>query len=124
IFIVAVIIFISPIAKHLVEKYDVKYLGRQIKMDRMYVNPFTGYIKFYNLKIYEEDGDVVFFSAGGLSVNVTMYKLVSKTYEISSIRLDDPKGIILRTDNIFNFNDLILKFTEDTPKKDKEPVHF
>ena len=48
-----VILLISPIAKYLVEKYDEQYTGRQIKMDWIYVNPFTGYVHISNLKIYE-----------------------------------------------------------------------
>ena len=35
-----VIIFISPISKYLVEKYDVTYTGREIKMDWAYVNKY------------------------------------------------------------------------------------
>src|SRR5437868_3696126 len=74
-----VILFISPITKYLVEKYDVQYTGRQITMDWAYVNPFTGYVHFSNFKIYElnslptgQAGDSVFFSAKGLSMNIAM----------------------------------------------------
>ena len=69
-----VIIFISPIAYYLISKYSEKYTGRQIKMDWVYVNPFTGYVHISNLKIYEsklnqayENGDSIFFSAKGLT---------------------------------------------------------
>jgi hypothetical protein len=79
--IIVVVLFVSPITKYLIEKYDVKYTGRQIKTGWVYVNPFTGYIHISNLKIYElknspfsKGGDSVFFSANGLSANVAMYK--------------------------------------------------
>ena len=75
-----VILLISPIAKYLLEKYDEKYTGRQIKMGWAYVNPFTGYIHFSNLKIYELKSDSVFFSANGVSANIALLKLFSKTY--------------------------------------------
>ena len=121
-----VIIFISPLTKYLVEKYDIKFLGREVKMDWAYVNPFTGYIHLDNLKIYEAKKDTVFFSASGISVNFAMLKLFSKTYEISSLTIDKSKGNIIRTKNIFNFNDLILKFSasDSIPKKNKNPLHF
>src|ERR1700678_4535387 len=74
------IIFISPIAKYLVEKYSVKYTGRQIKMSWAYVNPFTGYVHFSNFKIYEAHSDSVFLSVDGLSAGINLHKLLSKEY--------------------------------------------
>lgn len=123
IFISVIIIFISPIAKYVIQKYDMKLLGREVTLDWVYINPFTGYVHLDDLKIYEAKSDSVFFSVSGISANVTMYKLLSKTYEISSLTINNPKGNIVRIDNKFNFNDLILKFS-DTTKKSKEPLHF
>jgi hypothetical protein len=120
-----VIIFISPITKYLIEKYDLKYTGRQIKMDWAYVNPFTGYVHFENLKIYELKSDSVFLSFKGVSANFAMRKIFSKTYEISELILKHPRGIIIQIDSNINFNDLIEKFS---PKKGSvkaaAPVHF
>jgi len=109
-----VIIFISPITKYLVEKYDLKYTGRQITMDWAYVNPFTGYVHFDNLKIYELKSDSIFLSTKGVSANFAMRKLFSKTYEISELILNQPHGIIIQIDKDLNFNDLIELFS---PKK-------
>lgn len=108
---VVVILFISPITKHFVEKYDEKYTGRQIKMDWAYVNPFSGYIHFSNLKIYELKSDSVFFSAKGISGNIAMLKLFSKTYEINEFTLDHPTATLIQNKKVFNFNDLIEKFS-------------
>lgn len=125
--VVIIILFISPIAKYLVEKYDVKYTGREIKIDGSYVNPFTGYIHFSNVKIYEQKNDTVFFSAKGLSINLSLLKLLSKTYEINSLVLDQPKAMIIKNKTTFNFSDIIEKLS---PKVDsikdahKEPLHF
>lgn len=121
-----VIIFISPIAKYMVEKYDVKYSGREITMDLPYINPFTGYVHLRNLKVYEYKSDSIFFSANGISVNVEMFKLLSKTYEISSLTLSEPMAKIIQSDSLFNFTDLITKFAskDTTPKPPKPPVHF
>lgn len=120
-----VIIFISPIAKYLVEKYDVKYLGREVKMDWAYVNPFTGYVHLDDLKIFEQKSDSVFLEMKGVSAHFSMTKLFSKTYEIESISLDAPVGKIIQIKKQFNFADIIELFS---PKKDqkhkKGPVHF
>lgn len=119
------IIFISPITKYLVEKFDLKYTGRQITMDWAYVNPFTGYVHFDNFKIYEYQSDSVFLSSKGVSANFEMRKLLSKSYEISELKLNKPHIILIQIGKDLNFNDLIQKFT---PKVDSiralAPVHF
>lgn len=125
IIVVIVILFISPITKYLVEKHDEKYAGRQITMDWAYVNLFTGYIHFSNLQIYEFQSDSVFFSAKGLSMDIAMLKLLSKTYEISKFTLTHPRGIIIQNRKYFNFNDLIKKFSsKENSHTNKAPVHF
>jgi len=127
IFFVVVIVFISPISKYLIQKYDTKYLGREVTMDWAFVNPFTGYIHLSNLTIYELEKDTVFFETNGLSIDISMFKLLSKTYEISSLKLNKPNGKIIRQDSLFNFNDLIQRFSDNDTietKQPKEPIHF
>lgn len=116
VFVGIVILFISPIAKYVVEKYDVEYTGREIVMDRAYVNPFTGYINFSGVKIYEDDNDSIFFIANDLSVNLVLSKMLHKTYEISELTINRPVLKIIQYKTEFNFTDIITKFTspEDT----------
>lgn len=122
--VVVVILFISPIAKYLIEKYDEKFTGRQITLDRAYVNPFTGYVYLSNLKIRELKSDSVFLSVKGVSANFEMIKLFSKTYEISEITLDHPWGIIIQNKKDLNFNDLIEKFSPPKKTTTTGPLHF
>jgi len=122
------IICISPVARYLVEKYDVKYTNREITMDLPYINVFTGKVYLRNVKVYEEKSDSVFFSASGIGANLEMFKLLSKTYEVSSFTLHDPMIRFIQRDSVtFNFADIIKKFaSKDTakPKVRKPPVHF
>ncbi|MES2836178.1 MAG: DUF748 domain-containing protein [Bacteroidota bacterium] len=129
---IVVVVFISSIAKYVVEKYDEKYTGRQITLDWAYVNLFTGYVYIHDLKIYEfenpskkELSDSLFFSAKSLVANVSMLKLFYKTYEISEITLNNPYGIVIQNKKDFNFNDLITKFSsKENADINKPPVHF
>lgn len=123
---VGTILFISPITKYLVEKYDIKYTGRQITMDWAYVNPFTGYIHLSNVKIYENKTDSVFLAFDGIKGNFSMIKLFSKNYEISELELNHPKGVVIQTGDKhdLNFNDIIETFTPKKTNKVKSPVHF
>jgi hypothetical protein len=123
--IVLIIFFISPITKYLVEKYDIKYVGREITMDWVYVNPFTGYVYFNDLKIYEQNSDSLFFSATGAGANFAMRKLLSKTYEITQLTLDNPYAIIIQTKKELNWNDLVEKFSSKHKQGSiNQPVHF
>ena len=129
VFIGLAILFISPITKRLVERYDYKYTGREIRMDRAYVNPFTGFINFTNFRMYENESDSIFFSANDLTLNITLHKLLSKTYEISQFTLNRPSVKILQDKENFNFNDIVTKFSgvEDTVQTvdtTSEPIHF
>ena len=120
------IVFISPIAKYLIEKYDEKYTGRQIKLDWVYINPFTGYLYCSKLRIYEAKSDSLFLTADDISVNFGVRKLFSETYEINDIVIDNPKIIVIQNGNKhnFNFDDLLEKFSPRGVDTIVEPVHF
>ena len=124
-----VIIFISPITKYLIEKYDVKYTNREITLDWAYVNPFTGYIHLKNLKIYENKSDSVFLSADGLSVDFALRKfLFTHTLQINSASLDHPIIKVARDKKRLNFDDIIDKFSSPNTaanpiKKDTSTKH-
>ena len=126
IIVAVVILFISPIAKYILEKYDERWTGRQIKIDWAYVNPFTGYVYLHNLRIYEQKSDSVFISANYLSGTFSMHKMLSKTYEISECTLSHPKGMVIQNNRTLNFSDVIEKFTppKGAPKKHRKAVHF
>ncbi len=119
----------------MVEKYDKEYLGREVEMDWAYVNPFTGYIHFNDLRMYDSadttygsSADSVFFNVEGLSIRFSMRKLFSKNYEIKELVIDRPKTTIIQTRNkkIFNFSDILEKLLANDGNEDttKAPVHF
>ena len=122
--VVLLILFISPITKYLVEKYDERFTGRRITMDWAYVNPFTGFVHFSNFKVYESKKDTLFFSAKGVSADFALLKMFSKTYEISELTINQPRGMVIQNKKSFNFDDLIAKFSPDTLDLTRVPVHL
>lgn len=84
VFIITVIAFISPITKFAIEKYSPQLLGRQVKMGWVYINPFTGYVHFHNLRIYEYKSDSLFLFSPGVSARFAMLKMLKKNYEFGS----------------------------------------
>lgn len=107
-----IILFISPIAKYLIEKYDEEYTGRQIEIGFAYVNPFTGFVHLKDVTIYEAEKRGVFFMAEGLSVNFTLRKFLSNECEITAITLDHPRGIFIQKGKLTNLDDVIEHFSK------------
>ena len=129
--IVVMMLLLAPLEKYLFVKYTQKYLGRQIKLSWIYINPFTGHVYISNLKIYEsaalpefKTGDHLFFAANSVSADFAILKLLSKTVEIRNITLDNPIGIIILDRKELNFRDLIKIFTPKTPNKTPSKFHF
>ena len=119
------IIFISPVTKYLIKKYDEKYTGRQITLGRVFVNPLTGYIHLSNLKIHELNNDSIFFSAEGVRAKIGLLKFFKRTFEITRLTLDHPWGIIIQNMKDFNFNNLVDKFSsEGNPDKTRSKWSF
>jgi hypothetical protein len=124
---ILIILFLSPIVKYLVEKYDEQYTGRQITMSWAYVNPLTGYVHLHNFKFYEQKSDSAFLACSGISGHFDLRKLFSKEYVVKDLTFNDPKLIIIQLKkDLFNFTDIVEKFSKkpDDPKKDTTPVHF
>jgi len=117
------ILFISPLVKYLVERYDEKYTGRQITMDWAYVNPFTGFVHFNNFKVLEVKKDTLFFSAKNVSADFSLLKLFSKTVEITELIVDYPRGVVTNKKKHFNFDDIVVRFTPDSSSLDKSSFH-
>src|ERR1700740_1998027 len=94
VFVILVLLFISPIAKYLIEKHDVELTGREIKIDWAYVNPFTGYVYLNNPRIYELNSDTLALTAKGISANIALSGLLSKTCNVGDLELNQPMWFI------------------------------
>lgn len=116
------IALISPLAKYLIEKHDLRYLGREVTIDWAYINPFTGFVYLHNLDIKESKNDTTFFSAESVSGNFAMLKMFYRTYELTELKIQSPVGFVIQKKRDLNFNDLIEKFRGG--KSNKPRVHF
>lgn len=121
IFVLLLLLALSPIAKYLIEKYDVEYTGREITLKNAYVNPFTGYVFLSEPVIYELGCDSVALSGEGISANVEILDLLKKTINIGVINIEKPNWYIVQegSKRNLNFKDLIEKFSSDK-KSDKK----
>ena len=130
---VLVIALASPISKRIIETYvGLKILGRHIKTDWVYVNPFTGYVHISGLKIYECGGDsITILRADALNVHYNILKTLTKNFEFSDAELIRPIGYIIQDHKLLNFTDLIIHFSPKQPRdssnnaiKVRHPLHI
>jgi hypothetical protein len=114
--IIILILIASPLTKYLIEKYDMKYSGREISVGRAYVNPITGNMSLSNLRVFEQNSDSVFFSAGKIAVDISLLRILGGIYQVSSVEIKSPEITVIQHDSLFNFSDLIKRFsvTKDT----------
>ena len=109
-FVIAALIA-SPLAKHLMEKYDQYLFGREITIGRAYVNIFTGYVSFQQVKISEEKSDSVFLSSPNVHGNISRLRLFWREVKISQLTFEKPRVNFIQNKRKFNIDDLIARFT-------------
>lgn len=111
-----VAVAVPPVAKRLIERHDVEYTGREITLGGILLNPLTGALSLRNMSIFEQGSDTLFMKVKKFKVNVSLLRLLTGTYDISSVRINQPEIRIVRDDSLFNFTDLIERFevAEDT----------
>jgi hypothetical protein len=104
-------------------------VGRQIALDKLKINYFTGTVKLTDFKMFESDEKEVFVSFDTLLIDTEPYRYLRKNLVIEQFYLKGLKAKVIQNDTIFNFDDLVTLFTtpEDTVPKDttaSEPLHF
>ena len=109
-FAIAVLIA-SPLAKYFLEKYDQYLFGREVTIERAYVNIFTGYVSLHNVKMSEAKSDTIFLSSVSIHANINRYKLLSREVEISRLTFEKPWVKFTQNKREFNIDDLIERFT-------------
>ncbi|MBU3745482.1 MAG: DUF748 domain-containing protein, partial [Sediminibacterium sp.] len=114
-------IFISPIAKYLIEKYSEQYTGRLINMNYLRINLFNGEVNLKGLRIYEKERKGIFVSVGEIDARVSLIKMIYSNYLIKKLHIKSPVIRIAQKGNRFNYDDLIKRFLEEE-KPAKQPA--
>src|SRR5271154_4780887 len=67
-------LFISPIAKYVIEKNSEKYIGRKVKIEHLWINLFAGSVKISGFKLFENKSDKVFLSCNRFYISMNVKK--------------------------------------------------
>ena len=105
--IVALLLFIAPIAHWAIEKYAPDFLGRKLYLNELRINPFTGNIEAQGIRLMEQDQKQVFVYAGHTQLKLDIGKLLTGKYHIDSIVADTLEATINQQGDAFNFDDLL-----------------
>lgn len=115
-----VALLISPVAKHVVEKNSKEWIGRQILMDELSINIFTGSLETDGFHFKEKDDVTDFVRLDTFKVAINPFKLLTGEIHIRYITLVEPTVRLVQYDSTFNFTDLTELGGDDEEVEDED----
>lgn len=100
-------IIAPPVAKNYIIKHSKEMIGRQINIDGLYANIFTGYSRITGFELLDTNDRERFVKFDTLAVKVSLFRLLANELRINRIRLVNPDIQIWQKGNDFNFSDLL-----------------
>lgn len=116
--IVLATLLISPIAKNYVNNHGKELLGRNIHVEGLHVNVYTGHVAIHDLALYEEDDTTEFAGFDTLDVGVKLLKLLGSEVYVKHVTLSGFDVNVIQNGTRFNFTSLIEHFQSDEPKEE------
>ena len=114
--------FLVPL---LVKNYAInnskELLGRQIDIERLRFNYFTGNMHMNGFKMFEPDEQTVFVSFDTLNVNIEPYQFVFNKKVVEQLYLQGLYVNIVQQDSTFNFDDLVAFHTAEDDSETENP---
>lgn len=120
---IIIILFATPrIARKYIVNNSHELIGRNINIDKIRFNYFTGELRIHELKLYEQDKKSVFIGFNKLLVNLDYWPLFNNELMISEIRLNDFYTNVEQNGDVFNFSDLIESDTTNNESDEPDTI--
>lgn len=103
-----------PIAKNYIKKHSKELIGRQINLQGLYLNIFTGYARLSGFELLEQNDKDKFITFDTLAVDVSLFRLLANEVKINQIHLVNPDISLLQNGSSFNFDDLLASSPIDS----------
>ena len=114
--------FLVPL---LVKNYAInnskELIGRQIDIDRLRLNFFTGNMHMNGFKMFEPDEQTVFVSFDTLNLNIEPYQFIFNKKVVEQLYLQGLYVNIVQQDSTFNFDDLVAFHTAEDESETENP---
>jgi hypothetical protein len=120
-FFVVVLFAVPRAGKWYIVRHSKELIGRNLEINKIRFNYFTGTLRIHDLKLFEADGETVFLSFRRLKVNIDYLPLFKNEFFVKYITLDDPYVEVLQDGSRFNFDDLTASSDTAEVKKDTVP---
>ena len=117
----AILFAVPRVGKWYLEKHSRELIGRDLEINKIRFNYFTGTLRIHDLKLFESDGKTVFLSFKRLKINIDYLPLFKNEFFVKYITLDDPYVEVLQNGSKFNFDDLVSSSDTAEVKKDTVP---
>lgn len=111
---VAAALVLPPFAKNYINKHGKELTGRQVRLQGLYLNIFTGYTRLTDFRLMEPDDQETFVAFDTLIVDVSLFRLLSNELRINQIQLTNPTVQLIQKGDHFNFDDLLATGQKDT----------
>ncbi|MEM9671102.1 MAG: DUF748 domain-containing protein [Bacteroidota bacterium] len=105
--VLTLIVAIPPGLKWYLEEHDQELIGRELTLEDVSLNLFTGRLGLQEITLYEANATDTFFFAQHLGAQLAWTKLFRDQLHMREIMLDAPKVRIIQQGSTFNFDDLI-----------------
>ncbi len=116
--IVAILLFASLfggcVAKKYVNSHGPDLLGRQIQVEHVGLNLFSGHVAVHNLAVLEDNASDRFAGFDTLDVSVSLLRLLGKTVHVRHITLAGLNVSIVQDQDRMNFQSIIDHFASDS----------
>jgi uncharacterized protein involved in outer membrane biogenesis len=114
---------VPPLVRSLAEKQGSEFLGRQLTLKDVSLNPYTLELSVSGLRLLEANGKDEAFTLAGLKVDVEWASLFKGAPVVRSLQVDQPWIRVARLgEGQYNYSDVLRKLL-DQPPSDK-PARF
>lgn len=97
----------GPMVKGVINNNGPKLLGRQVHVDNVSINFFTGSFQLDSLMVAEPDGTTPFLSIHKVCASISIPRLLFGTYSLNDVDVDQLRVLIQQRDTVFNFSDIL-----------------
>lgn len=107
-------LFGGCVAKNYVNTHGQDLIGREVQVDHVGLNLFTGRVAIHDLAIMEDNGSDRFAGFDTLDVSVSLLRLLGQTVYLRHITLSGLNVSIVQDSNQMNFQSIIDHFAKDS----------
>ena len=120
-------LWFSPVATGVANSVVPKLTGTKFRMERFYVNPWTGAVRIKGVNLSNPDGfgESPAFSMSSLSLDLALTELFSNKLHIKELLIEDPFASYYSHDGTNNFEAILANveaaLSDEEKKEEEEP---